>query len=91
MKFDTNKLNVGKKQWIAIAVIAVVGVGLGGAILGGKTGKSAEGEGHSSHVEAKAHSDGEHHGKTSDAQHEDDKGHADGEHHEGPGKGPHGG
>ena len=37
MKFDTNKLNVGKKQWIAIAVIAVVGVGLGGAILGGNT------------------------------------------------------
>ena len=29
MKFGTNKLNVGKKQWIAIAVIAVVGVGLG--------------------------------------------------------------
>ena len=68
MKFDTNKLNVGKKQWIAIAVIAVVGIGLGSAILGGKTDKSAEGREPQNHVEAKAHSDGEHHGKTNDAQ-----------------------
>ena len=91
MKPETNKLNVGKKQWIAIAVIAAVGIGLGSAILGGKTDKSAEGEGHGSHVEAKAHSDGEHHGKTGADSHEDDKGHADGEHHEGSSKGPHGG
>ena len=91
MKPETNKLNVSKKQWFAIAVIAAVGIGLGSAILGGKTGKSAEGEGHGSHVEAKAHSDGEHHGKTGADSHEDDKGHADGEHHEGSSKGPHGG
>ena len=91
MKPETNKLNVGKKQWFAIAVIAAVGIGLGSAILGGKTDKSAEGEGHGSHVEAKAHSDGEHHGKTGADSHEDDKGHADGEHHEGSSKGPHGG
>lgn len=91
MKPETNKLNVSKKQWFAIAVIAAVGIGLGSAILGGKTDKSAEGEGHGSHVEAKAHSDGEHHGKTGADSHEDDKGHADGEHHEGSSKGPHGG
>lgn len=91
MKLDTNKLNIGKKQWMAIAVIAAVGIGLGAAILSGKTGKTAEGEGHGNHVEAKAHSDGEHHGKTGADPHEDDKGHADGEHHEGPGKGSHGG
>ena len=91
MKPETNKLNVGKKQWFAIAVIAAVGIGLGSAILGGKTDKSAEGEGHGSHVEAKAHSDGEHHDKASGDQHDHDKGHADGEHHEGPSKGVHGG
>ena len=50
MKPETNKLNVSKKQWFAIAVIAAVGIGLGSAILGGKTDKSAEGEGHGSHV-----------------------------------------
>ena len=38
MKPETNKLNVGKKQWIAIVVIAAVGIGLGSAILGGKKG-----------------------------------------------------
>ena len=91
MKIDTNKLNVSKKHLIAIAVIVATGVVLGSAILGGKTDKSAEGEGHGSHVEAKAHSDGEHHGKTGADSHEDDKGHADGEHHEAPSKGPHGG
>jgi cobalt-zinc-cadmium efflux system membrane fusion protein len=93
MKIDTNKLNVSKKQLIAIAVIVAAGVVLGSAILGGKATKTAEddGHGHGSHVEAKAHSDGEHHGKASGDKHDHDKGHADGEHHEAPTKGPHGG
>ncbi len=66
MKIDTNKLNVSKKHLIAIAVIVATGVVLGSAILGGKATKTAEddGHGHGSHVEAKAHSDGEHHGKS---------------------------
>ena len=93
MKIDTNKLNVSKKHLIAIAVIVATGVVLGSAILGGKATKTAEddGHGHGSHVEAKAHSDGEHHGKESGDKHDHDKGHADGEHHEAPTKGPHGG
>ena len=93
MKIDTNKLNIGKKQLIAIAAIAATGVVLGTAILSNKTTKTAEddGHGHGSHVEAKAHSDGEHHGKKDGDGHDHDKGHADGEHHEGPSKGPHGG
>lgn len=93
MKIDTKKLNISKKQLVAIAAIAVTGVVLGTAILSNKTSKTAEddGHGHGSHVEAKAHSDGEHHGKTSGDGHDHDKGHADGEHHEGPSKGPHGG
>ena len=91
MKIDTNKLNVSKKHLIAIAVIVATGVVLGSAILGGKATKTAEddGHGHGSHVEAKAHSDGEHHGKASGDKHDHDKGHADGEHHEAPSKGPH--
>jgi cobalt-zinc-cadmium efflux system membrane fusion protein len=93
MKINTNKLNISKKQLVAIAAIAVTGVLLGTAILGNKATKTAEddGHGHGSHVEAKAHSDGEHHGKTNEDTHDHDKGHADGEHHEGPSKGPHGG
>jgi len=89
MKIDTKKLNISKKQLVAIAAIAVTGVVLGTAILSNKTSKTAEddGHGHGSHVEAKAHSDGEHHGKTSGDGHDHDKGHADGEHHEGPSKG----
>jgi len=90
MKLDTNTLSISKKQWIAIAVIAAVGIALGGAILGDKTSKVAS-EGHGSHVEANAHGDGEHHGKASSQEHDDDTEHSDDEHHEGPGKGPHGG
>lgn len=91
MKIDTNKLNFSKKHLIAIAVIVATGVVLGTAILGGKTTQTAEDDGHGSHVEAKVHSDGEHHGNASGDKHDHDKGHADGEHHEGPSKGPHGG
>ncbi|MCA9181904.1 MAG: hypothetical protein KDA51_10645, partial [Planctomycetales bacterium] len=91
MKIDTNKLNVSKKHLIAIAVIVATGVVLGSAILGVTATKTAEDDGHGSHVEGKAHSDGEHHGKASGDKHDHDKGHADGEHHEAPSKGPHGG
>ena len=93
MKIDTKKLNISKKQLVAIAAIAVTGVVLGTAILSNKETKTAEddGHGHGSHVEAKTHSDGEHHGKKDGDGHDHDKGHADGEHHEGPSKGPHGG
>lgn len=93
MKFNTNTLNISKKQLIAIAVIAALGIASGSAILSNKAPRKAEddGHGHGSHVEAKAHGDGEHHGKASGDGHDHDKGHADGEHHEGPSKGPHGG
>lgn len=93
MKFDTNKLNISKKQWIAIAVIAALGIASGSAILSKKATKKAEddGHGHGSHVEAMSHGDGEHHGKASGDGHDHDKGHVDSEHHDGPSKGPHGG
>ena len=83
MKIDTKKLNISKKQLVAIAAIAVTGVVLGTAILSNKETKTAEddGHGHGSHVEAKTHSDGEHHGKKDGDGHDHDKGHADGEHH----------
>lgn len=93
MKFNTNKLNISKRQLIAIAVIAVLGIASGSAILSNKAPGKAEddGDGHGSHVEAKAHGDGEHHGKASGDGHDHDKVHADGEHHEGASKGPNGG
>lgn len=93
MKIDTNKQNISKKQLIAIAAITAMGVLLGTSILSNKTPKTAEddGHGHGSHVEAQAHSDGEHHGKASGDGHDHDKRHVDGEHHEGPSKGKHGG
>lgn len=93
MKFDKNKPDVSKKQLIAIAVIAALGIASGIMILSNKVPKKAEddGHGHGAHVEAKAHGDGEHHGKASGDGHDHDKGHADGEHHEEPSTGPHGG
>lgn len=93
MKIDTSKLNVSKKHLIAIAVIVALGAVLGSTILGSGATKTAEddNQGHGSHVEAKAHSDGEHHGKASADTHDHDQGHADGEHHKGPSKGSHGG
>ena len=93
MKINTNKLHISKKHLIAIAVIVVTGIVLGTVILRSKATNTTEddGHGHGSHVEAKAHSDGEHHGKESGDKHDHDKGHADGEHHEAPTKGPHGG
>lgn len=81
MKPETNKLNVGKSKWFCHhRRDRRSGHRTGQRAILGKTDKSAEGEGHGSHVEAKAHSDGEHHGKTGADSHEDDKGHADGEH-----------
>ena len=92
MKFDIKQLNISKKQWTAMAAIVATGVVLGGAILGNKTAKTPEddGHGHGSHVEAKGHDDGEHHGKAGEDKHGHDDKHADGEHHESESKETHG-
>lgn len=42
MKINLSKLNIGMKQWVAVAVIIVTGVILGRAILGEKAGHTAE-------------------------------------------------
>jgi cobalt-zinc-cadmium efflux system membrane fusion protein len=74
---------VGKKQWMAIAVVLVVGLGAGATILRTAPAKP-EAAGHS---EAGGHADGEHHeegkaeGKDHDHGHEEAKGHDDKEHH----------
>jgi cobalt-zinc-cadmium efflux system membrane fusion protein len=74
---------VGKKQWMAIAVVLVVGFAAGAMILRTAPAKP-EAAGHS---EAGGHADGEHHeegkaeGKDHDHGHEEAKGHDDKEHH----------
>lgn len=84
---------VGRTQWIAIAVVLVLGIGAGALILRTAPAKP-EAAGHS---EAAGHGDGEHHeeeghkeakeeGKDHDHSHGDAEGHADKEHHEEKGK-----
>jgi cobalt-zinc-cadmium efflux system membrane fusion protein len=74
---------VGKKQWMAIAVVLVVGLAAGAMILRTAPAKP-EAAGHS---EAGGHADGEHHeegkeeGKDHDHGHAEAKGHDDKEHH----------
>ena len=74
---------VGKKQWMAIVVVLVVGLAAGALILRTAPAKP-EAAGHS---EAEGHADGEHHeegkeeGKDHDHGHAEAKGHADKEHH----------
>ncbi|QSI32132.1 efflux RND transporter periplasmic adaptor subunit [Variovorax sp. RKNM96] len=76
---------VGKKQWMAIVAVLVVGLAAGALILRTAPAKP-EAAGHS---EAGGHADGEHHeeGKAEgkdhghDHGHEEAKGHADKEHH----------
>ena len=72
---------IGKKQWIAIAVVLVVGLAAGAMIL--RTAPPApEAAGHS---EAEGHADGEHHEEGKDEHghgHGEDKGHAGEEHKE---------
>jgi len=80
---------VGRKQWIAIAIVLAAGLGIGALILRGEPGKSGGG----GHAESAAHADEEHHEKSGKEaaghghDHEHAKGHADGEHHEEEGKG----
>ncbi|MEZ2297091.1 efflux RND transporter periplasmic adaptor subunit [Variovorax sp. RCC_210] len=85
---------VGKKQWIAIAVVLALGIGAGALILRTSPSKPAA----SGHSEAAGHGDGEHHeegdahGKEAAKQetkdhdhshgHEEAAGHGDKEHHE---------
>jgi cobalt-zinc-cadmium efflux system membrane fusion protein len=74
---------VGKKQWMAIAVVLVVGFAAGAMILRTAPAKP-EAAGHS---EAGGHADGEHHeegkeeGKDHDHGHAEAEGHDDKEHH----------
>ncbi len=86
------KERVGKKQWMAIVVVLVVGLGAGALILRSAPVKP-EAAGHS---EEAGHGDGEHHeegkahgkkeakeeAKDHDHSHGEAKGHADTEHHE---------
>eukprot|EP01032_Pedospumella_encystans_P000875 gene875-1013_t len=79
---------VGRKQWIAIAVVLAVGLAVGALIL--RTGGPSKPAG--GHAESAAHADEEHHESGKEAaghghDHEEAKGHADGEHHEEEGKG----
>ena len=91
MKPETNKLNVSKKQWFAIAVIAAVGIGLAAPFSAarrirrrGATSQQPRGSQRPTVMVSIIMA------RQADS-HEDDKGHADGEHHEGSSKGPHGG
>jgi len=74
---------IGKKQWMAIAAVLVVGLAAGALILRTAPAK-LEAAGHS---EAGGHADGEHHeegkegGKDHDHGHAEAKGHDDKEHH----------
>ena len=74
---------IGKKQWMAIAAVLVVGLAAGALILRTAPAKP-EAAGHS---EAGGHADGEHHeegkegGKDHDHGHAEAKGHDDKEHH----------
>ncbi|SFN96301.1 membrane fusion protein, cobalt-zinc-cadmium efflux system [Variovorax sp. PDC80] len=79
---------VGRKQWIAIAIVLAVGLAVGALIL--RTGGPSKPAG--GHAESAAHADEEHHESGKEAaghghDHEEAKGHADGEHHEEEGKG----
>ena len=87
------KINMNKKQTIAVAAIVAVSVLLGGLILGtNKSTPEGEGQGSDSHTEAKGHADAEHHGREAADKHDDPQGHADEEHHAAsPAKGSHGG
>lgn len=87
------KLQLSKKQSIAIAMIVAVGAIVGGLILGtNQPAPQGDGHGHGSHAEAKGHVDTEHHGGKADDDHDHAKEHADSEHHEDEtAKGPHGG
>jgi cobalt-zinc-cadmium efflux system membrane fusion protein len=77
---------IGKKQWMAIVAVLVVGLAAGALILRTAPAKP-EAAGHS---EAEGHADGEHHeegkaegkGHGHDHGHEEAKGHGDKEHHE---------
>lgn len=87
------KINMNKKQTIAVATIVAVSVLLGGLILGtNKSMPEGEGQDPDSHSEAKGHADVEHHGSEVTDKHDDSKSHVDAEHHEPSStKGSHGG
>lgn len=79
-KFDASFTS--SKQWIAVAVIAAVGVA-GGAYLLRAPGAAALAAA-PGHADAKPHQDGEHHGQASakGEAHDESAKHADGEHHD---------
>ena len=84
-----------KKSAIAIAAVLVVGVALGITIL--RSGKVNPGGEEHGHAESAAHADAEHHDPKAEEGHAHEAGHDDKEHREGagqkaaPAKGPHGG
>ncbi|RQO60679.1 efflux transporter periplasmic adaptor subunit [Variovorax sp. KBW07] len=89
-KQERNSLSerVGKKQWMAIVAVLVVGLGVGALILRTAPSKPQA----AGHSEEAGHGDGEHHeeggkhgkeeGKDHDHSHGEAKGHDDKEHHE---------
>ncbi len=95
MKLNFNKKpsKLTGKQGLAIAVIVVMGIVIGGWILlSGSARPAAEEHEHASHAEDKDHADGEHHGAEAGDGHEHADEHEDEEHHEKEAKsGPHGG
>jgi cobalt-zinc-cadmium efflux system membrane fusion protein len=93
LNFNKNTINLSKKQWLAIAAILAIGIGVGAWILGSGTAKPVgEQHEHASHAEAKGHADAEHHGGKAGDGHDHAKEHGDAEHHEeAPRTGPHGG
>lgn len=86
------KLQLSKKQAIAIIAIVAISLLVGNLIL--RTGRQpaqGEGHGHGSHAETQGHGDTEHHGGKGGDGHNHANEHADSEHHEETVKGPHGG
>ncbi|WP_076591281.1 efflux RND transporter periplasmic adaptor subunit [Herminiimonas arsenitoxidans] len=75
------KINLNKKQTIAIAAIVIIGFLLGGLILLSGKNSSSSGDAHGHSAE---HADTEHHEGTKKDKHahDDSAKHADGEHHE---------
>lgn len=71
---------IGKKQWIAIALVLAVGLGAGALILRGAPAKP-EAAGHADHAEGGGHGDGEHgeHGEHGEEGKDKDHDHGHGE------------
>ena len=84
------KINLSKSKAIAAGIATIVALVAAGMYLsaGSNGGDKPE---ESTHREAAAHADTEHHGEKPSEKHGHDSQHADGEHHQAASTGPHGG